>query len=39
MWEELYGKFLWDERYTYHPIDLGNGWSAFVFERKPLAAK
>jgi hypothetical protein len=34
MWEELYGKFLWDERYTYHPIDLGDGWSVFVFERK-----
>ena len=35
MWEELYSKFLWNENYTHHPIDLGNGYSVFVFERKP----
>jgi hypothetical protein len=33
MWKELYGKFLWNPDYTHHLIDLGDGYSAFVFER------
>jgi arabinofuranosyltransferase len=38
MWKELYGKFLWNEDYTHHAIDLGDGYSAFVFERRPREA-
>jgi hypothetical protein len=41
MWEELYAKFLWNKEYTHHAIDLGDGYSVFVFERRsrPTAAE